>query len=166
VICPRSGALSFVLQAPHQRLPAKRKSGESLSSNPDAGHARITRKELALNGKILPKQVRLSLAPARLCFFRVVTSCRILRQEKTERGQTDILPSSGMKDDLAIAVALGASELAKQPPAPAPMQLGIININPLGLVPGVCPNEAVCANFPTCLDLGGCQWFEDERVSV
>lgn len=42
------------------------KSGEILSSNPDAGLPRIIRKELAGNEEILPKQIRLSLAPARV----------------------------------------------------------------------------------------------------
>jgi hypothetical protein len=42
------------------------KSGERLSSNPDAGLPRIIRKELAGNEEILPKQICLSLAPARV----------------------------------------------------------------------------------------------------
>ncbi len=49
-------------------LPLSRptKSGERLSSNPDAGPARIIRKELAGNEEILPQQIRLPLAPARV----------------------------------------------------------------------------------------------------
>ena len=42
------------------------KSGERLSSNPDAGVTRIIRKELAGNEEIPSKQVRLPLAPARV----------------------------------------------------------------------------------------------------
>jgi len=41
------------------------KSGESLPSNPDAGPARIIRKELAGNEETPPKQICLPLAPAR-----------------------------------------------------------------------------------------------------
>ena len=51
------------------------KSGERLSSNPDAGLPRIIRKELAGNEEILPKQIRLPLAPARVHrIFRVSRS--------------------------------------------------------------------------------------------
>jgi hypothetical protein len=37
-----------------------------------------------------------------------------LRQEKTERGLIDVRPSPGVNDDLAVAVALAASELCRQ----------------------------------------------------
>lgn len=42
------------------------RSGESSPSNPDAGPARIIRKEIAGNEEILPKQICLPLAPARI----------------------------------------------------------------------------------------------------
>jgi hypothetical protein len=43
---------------------------------------------------------------------------RSLQEHRTDRGQVDIRPAGGAKDDLAVAVALAASELAKQPAGP------------------------------------------------
>lgn len=40
---------------------------------------------------------------------------RSLQEHRTDRGQVDIRPAGGSKDDLAVAVALAASELAKKP---------------------------------------------------
>ncbi len=49
-----------------------RRFGESLPSNPDAGQARITRKELAGNEENPPKQIFLPLAPARACHILIL----------------------------------------------------------------------------------------------
>ncbi len=46
---------------------------------------------------------------------------RSLQEHRTDRGQVDIRPAGGGKDDLAVAVALAASELSKQPTGPSPM---------------------------------------------
>jgi hypothetical protein len=54
-----------------------KKSGESLPSNPDAGPARIIRKELAGNEEIPPKQIRLPLASARIRHFLLLADFRI-----------------------------------------------------------------------------------------
>jgi hypothetical protein len=71
-----------------------------------------------------------------------------------------------MKDDLAIVVALAASELAKQPPEPAVMYFGTIEDNQLGLIPDSCQYHAGCGNSPRCVDLGDCQGFKNNRVSA
>jgi DNA-directed RNA polymerase specialized sigma24 family protein len=51
--------------------------GESLPSNPDAGPARIIRKEIAGNEEILPKQICLPLAPARIRHILLLADSRI-----------------------------------------------------------------------------------------
>jgi hypothetical protein len=76
-------------------------------------------------------------------------------------------PSGGMRDDLAVAVALAASELTKRPSLLPPPQLGIVELYTHSfprMIPGSCPVEAICMNFPCCLDAGTCQGFHDERV--
>jgi hypothetical protein len=52
------------------------KFGERLSSNPDAGLPRIIRKELAGNEEIPSQQIRLPLAPARVCRIFFVPNFR------------------------------------------------------------------------------------------
>jgi hypothetical protein len=88
---------------------------------------------------------------------------RNLREERTDRGQIDVRPSGGMKDDLAVAVALAASELTKRPSRPPPF------IMPTGELylcrnPWTCDLQAICPNFPCCLDVGVCLGFVDERL--
>jgi terminase large subunit-like protein len=93
---------------------------------------------------------------------------RNLREEKTARGQIDVRPGGGMRDDFAVAVALAASELTKRPSLLAPPQLGIVELYTHSfpvMIPGSCRVEAVCRNFPCCLDAGSCKGFADERVS-
>ena len=47
------------------------------------------------------------------------------------------------------------------------LQLGIVErYNGLHLIPERCPLQAVCGNFPRCWDIGYCQTFKDERVSI
>ena len=89
---------------------------------------------------------------------------RSLEELKTDRGQVDIRPSGGVKDDLPVALALAASELTKRPSPLPPLQLGIVDRSPLDLIPGICPLEAICANFPRCMDERSCQGFVGERV--
>jgi hypothetical protein len=45
---------------------------------------------------------------------------RALEERKTANGKIDIRPSYSQKDDVAVAVALGAFELAKQLPPQEP----------------------------------------------
>jgi hypothetical protein len=54
-----------------------KKSSESSPSNPDAGSARIIRKELAGNEENLPKQICLPLAPARTRHVLLLADSRI-----------------------------------------------------------------------------------------
>jgi hypothetical protein len=93
---------------------------------------------------------------------------RSLQELKTERGQIDVRPGPGMRDDSAVAVAMAANELTKpELRCPAP-QLGILDFDfrsSLGMIPGSCPYEAVCGNCPQCLD-DGCLGFKDERPLV
>lgn len=58
-------------------LLRRRKSSESLPSNPDAGPARIIQKELARNEKIPPKQICLPMAPARVRHILLLADSRI-----------------------------------------------------------------------------------------
>jgi Phage Terminase len=88
---------------------------------------------------------------------------RNLREERTDRGQIDVRPSGGMKDDLAVAIALAASELTKRPSRPLPF------LTPTGELfflpnPWTCERQAICHNFPRCMDAGFCQGFVDERL--
>jgi hypothetical protein len=89
---------------------------------------------------------------------------RNLREERTDRGQIDIRPTGGMKDDLAVAVALAATELMKQPSGPDPflMPTGGRYFRP---IPESCSRQAICRNFPRCLDEGACLDFVDERLT-
>jgi hypothetical protein len=57
-------------------LHRSKKSGESLPSNPDAGPARIIRKELAGNEEISSKQICRSLAPARIRHLLLLADSR------------------------------------------------------------------------------------------
>jgi hypothetical protein len=86
---------------------------------------------------------------------------RNLREERTDRGQIDVRPSGGMKDELAVALA--ASELTKRPSRPPPfiMPTGEPYFRPN---PWSCPWQAICHNFPCCTDVGFCQGFVGEGV--
>jgi hypothetical protein len=95
---------------------------------------------------------------------QLLAQLRNLREERTRRGQIDICQSGGMKDDLAVAVALAASELTKQPPARdlLLMPSGERYFVP---IPESCGYHAGCANSPRCLDGDGCQGFLNTGVS-
>jgi hypothetical protein len=102
---------------------------------------------------------------------------RHLHEEKNPRGNVDVRPSGGMHDDLAVAVALAVTEIAKQPTGPSPFKFGEptnvagvrvgrnergvqYNILP-SMIPDTCPYQGICANFPRCSDLGYCQGLEE-----
>lgn len=90
---------------------------------------------------------------------------RSLREEKTARGQIDVRPLGRARDDLAVAVAVAARELTKPEPALPSFELGIVeryNRRLPQMIPGICPYEAVCRNFPRCLDAGDCQGYNPE----
>jgi hypothetical protein len=98
---------------------------------------------------------------------KLLRELRGLREEKTDRGQIDIRPSRGFGDDSAVAVALAAYELMKQRPNQPCVQFGIIKRDfrsRLGMIPGGCPYEAICENFPQCMDAGRCLDFKDMRA--
>jgi hypothetical protein len=84
---------------------------------------------------------------------------RNLREEKTPRGQIDVRPTTG-NDDTAVALALAVNEAITQE-APLPFEAVPVDCRPsaesLGLIPGNCRVEAVCANFPDCMDEGHCK---------
>ncbi len=122
-----------------------------------------TRVKLFANLKHLLVQGKIEL----LDEAELLRQLRNLREEQTDRGQIDVRPGGGMRDDLAVAVALAASELTKRPSLLAPPQLGIVELHThssLHMIPGSCRLEAICANFPRCTDEGNCQGFADERV--
>lgn len=121
-----------------------------------------TRGKIFANLKHLLVQKKIEL----LDNLELLSELRSLQEVKTERGQIDIRPGLGMRDDLAVAVALATSELMKQEPNMPSLQLGIVDRDfrpSLGMIPGRCPYEAVCGNFPACMDAGRCLDFKDER---
>jgi len=75
-----------------------------------------TRAEIFANLRHLLSQRKIEL----LDNPELVRQLRNLQEHRTDRGQVDIRPGGGGKDDLAVAVALAASELSKQPAAPSP----------------------------------------------
>ena len=84
---------------------------------------------------------------------------RSLREEKTARGQIDVRPNGGARDDLAVAVALAARELTKEEPPRLSIELGIVerySSRLPQLIPEICQFQAPCRNFPRCLDESGC----------
>jgi hypothetical protein len=95
---------------------------------------------------------------------QLLRQLRNLREEKTDRGQIDVRPSGGMNDDLAVAVALAASELTRGPSGPPPflMPTGERYFRPS---PWSCELQAICHNFPRCTDVNACQGFVDERLT-
>jgi Terminase large subunit, ATPase domain len=119
-----------------------------------------TRAKLFTNLKHLLVQGKIQL----LDHPELLRQLRNLQEERTDRGQIDVRPSGGMKDDLAVAVALAASELTKGLIGPAPflMPTGERYFIPF---PASCQLQAICANFPRCLDTGNCQGFQDGRLS-
>jgi hypothetical protein len=122
-----------------------------------------TRAEIFGNLKHLVVQRRIEL----LDNPELLRQLRSLEEQKTDRGQVDIRPSGGTKDDLAVAAALATSQLVRRPSPLPPMRLGIVECDIqalLHMVPGSCPYEAICANSPRCMDEGSCQGFADERV--
>ena len=134
------------------------------------GGCALTRNSSLHQQQITEEGVRISTAS----YFAVAIQRRIellddpellrqlgnLRQEKTERGLIDVRPCPGVNDDLAVAVALGASELCKQVPDPMPMPFEIIDNNPLGLIPSSCSYAGGCQNSTRCLDEDYCIAFK------
>ena len=124
-----------------------------------------TRVKIFANLKHLMVQGRIEL----LDHVDLLRQLRSLREEKTDRGRVDIRPSRGMKDDLAVALALAASQLASQEsdarayriPFLSPESGGGVRFNPI-----TCHLQAVCGNFPCCLDDGACLGFKNELVTM
>lgn len=85
---------------------------------------------------------------------------RSLEEKRTNRGQIDVQSRGSINDDLAVAGALGASELAKRSSAPDPflMPTGERYVVP---VRENCVHQAICAKFPRCVDERICQPFVD-----
>ena len=93
---------------------------------------------------------------------------RNLTEERSQRGQIDVRPSSG-KDDQAVALALAVSEVMKHRP-PDIFESVIVDRRPLRaelrLEPENCPLAAPCENHPNCLDQGYCLGFKNGIVSA
>ncbi len=58
---------------------------------------------------------------------------RSLQEHHTDRGQVDIRPGGGGKDDLAVALALGAREVLQRPAGPPPFLVPGSDPQPLGI---------------------------------
>jgi hypothetical protein len=69
-----------------------------------------TRPEIFANLRYLLSQRRIELLDSP----ELLQELRSLQEHRTDRGQVDIRPASGGKDDLAVVVALAASELCKE----------------------------------------------------
>ena len=120
-----------------------------------------TRPRIFGNLKHLLNQRRIELPDD----IELLKQFRSLDEKKTNRGQVDVRPSGKGRDDLAVAVALAAYQLVERPPMSSTLQLGIVErYNALGLIPETCHLATVCGNHPRCMDLGGCQGFDDQRV--
>jgi len=124
--------------------------------------AREHREATMVGGRQSGKTTKIA-APIALFDPELLRQLRNLREERTDRGQIDVRPTYGMKDDLAVAVALAASELTKRPSSPPPfiMPTGEPHFRPN---PWTCERQAICQNFPFCMDVGVCQGFVDERL--
>ena len=92
-----------------------------------------------------------------------------LEEVKTPNGGIDIRPPRSGKDDIAISVALAAFQLSNMETPHTLFMLGEVERGPRlweRRIPGACPLEAICGNFPECLDAGCCLGFKDERLSA
>jgi hypothetical protein len=97
---------------------------------------------------------------------------RSLEVHRSADGNIDVRPANGLKDDLAVAVALCVFELSQSVynPAPIPMSLGHVARSWEGRLANarggweafsVCQIE--CAKFPKCWDAGQCECCGIER---
>ena len=108
----------------------------------------------------------------------LLVQLRHLQEHQNARGYITVQPPIGERDDLAVAVALGAMLLVREPLGPAPVSIGRqtqppgvrVERNQAGvehnildtMVPGICPYEGGCANFTMCIEVG-CQGFDQEH---
>lgn len=86
---------------------------------------------------------------------------RSLREHKAKNGRIEIRSGHGAKDDLVFATALAAYHLSKDDLNPQWLDIygpspGITERMP-SRDPGTCPYQAICDNFPLCLDCGFCK---------
>jgi hypothetical protein len=88
-----------------------------------------TRAEIFGNLKHLLFQRRIQL----LDDPELLRQLRHLHEEKTARGQIDVRAIGGVHDDLAVAVALAATELVKQPTRPTPFIIGDVDDGTAGV---------------------------------
>ena len=88
-----------------------------------------------------------------------------LEERAMDGGRIDVRPAGTMRDDLAVVVGLCCSEMTKQPVALPEPELGLIDRGRMTkyFIPGQCPVEVICGNYPRCLDEGCCQGFKDTR---
>jgi hypothetical protein len=87
---------------------------------------------------------------------------RNLREEKTPRGQIDVRPFGEARDDIAVTIAIAASELTKQLARPTPFEPEGVP-SQIARLPYMNPQDcycaAVCGNFPECMDEDACKGF-------
>jgi len=142
-----------------------------------------TRSEMFTNLKhlLIQKKVLLLDKPEELRQFRA------LEEHRTPRGNMDVRPAYDAKDDLAVVIALATLQLSKNDEGPTPFMLGRVarpwdgvRIRPydhdpwaperrysLNVDPHTCYRQAICLNFPACMDEGYCLGFKrDPRSPV
>ncbi|MGC2849040.1 MAG: hypothetical protein WB556_03555, partial [Candidatus Acidiferrum sp.] len=116
-----------------------------------------TRSELFRNLKhlLIQKRVLLLDKPEEL------RQLRALEEHRTPRGNIDVRPAHGSKDDLAIVMALATLQLSKMDDGAMPGFL--IDDEPHRWVkPSNCDRAAICANLVACMDEGYCLGFRGE----
>ena len=90
----------------------------------------------------------------------LISQLRSMSEEKNERGQIDIRPST-RKDDLAVALALAVNELMTELPLLPFESVPVVSRRSLRYDSYACPKAARCLNFPRCMD-EGCLLFADD----
>jgi hypothetical protein len=126
-----------------------------------------TRAELFGNLKHLLIQRRIQL----LDHPELLRQLRSLEEIKGPGGQIDIRPAYGQKDDLAIAVAIGAFRLCQLPEPWAGFYLGKESresetFRYLPADPETCPRGSVCLKSPRCMDDHDCQFIPDKGFNL
>jgi hypothetical protein len=91
---------------------------------------------------------------------RLLRELRNLQEERTERGDIDVRPTSG-RDDTAVALALAVNEAVN---LRSPLPFDVLPADwrsdaSLGLIPDQCRFQAPCTNCPACIDAEVCLGF-------
>jgi len=120
-----------------------------------------TRASIYGNLRQLISQQRISLIDEP----ELLRQLRCLEEIKMPNGNIDVRPPGSSKDDMAITVALGAFELTNRPARPDSFIMPNLGRHYFPYPP-TCPIQAICQNFPRCMDEGACQGFVNNGLSA